>query len=135
MERLIQHYGEEKARQLLDLIGEDAYNCLPPRGTGLEEAQKKISALEEQVKALTEEKTKLEEALKKLEEEKAGVESQLKEAQLKNAVDVSEMVPKKEVIAKLREAVFERVPRFWGEGPYRLNEQVKRIIRELEEDG
>jgi len=35
-ERLIDHYGEEKALQLLDLIGEDAYKLLPPRGTSLE---------------------------------------------------------------------------------------------------
>jgi len=45
-ERLVSHYGEEKARQLIDLVGEDAYKLLPERGSGLEDDDTEVEAAE-----------------------------------------------------------------------------------------
>jgi hypothetical protein len=42
------------------------------------------------------------------------------------------MVNKTEIIKRLREAVYERVPHHWGYGPYEQNRRIKRLIRELE---
>lgn len=38
-ERLIAHFGEEVATKLLELIGEEAYKLLPPRGTKVQQDQ------------------------------------------------------------------------------------------------
>jgi len=38
-EGLIAHFGEDTATNLLDLIGEEAYKLLPPRGTRVQQAQ------------------------------------------------------------------------------------------------
>ena len=48
-ERLIAHFGKEKAEKLLELIGDLAYKLLPPRGTGGKLAEEEIdeSDLEE----------------------------------------------------------------------------------------
>lgn len=83
----------------------------------LEKSRKRIVELEGKVKALTEEKAKL--------------EAELKEAQLKASIDISGMIPKEEVIAKLKECVYERTPPFWGEASYRQNLQIKQLIEEL----
>jgi len=44
----------------------------------------------------------------------------------------SEYIRKDEVIRELRRAVFERVPRHWGYGPYEQNRRIKALIKRLE---
>ena len=46
-ERLIAHFGKEKAEKLLELIGDLAYKLLPPRGTGARMVQSKEEPEEE----------------------------------------------------------------------------------------
>lgn len=60
-ERLMDHFGEETALKLLDLIGGEAYNCLPERGAKLsptseiEDLWGKVEALDETVNKIREE--------------------------------------------------------------------------------
>jgi len=45
-ERLIAHFGEEKAKKLLELVGEDAYKLLPPRGSASEDSMGTVPIIE-----------------------------------------------------------------------------------------
>ncbi|MFQ6080758.1 MAG: hypothetical protein ACE5OW_03705, partial [Candidatus Bathyarchaeia archaeon] len=107
-ERLAAHFGQEVAMKLLDLIGEEAYRLLPERGTKVEERRPQ-------------------EELEKV--QKTG------EAIITGNVTPSGMISKIEIIKRLREAVYERVPHHWGYGPFEQNRKIKRLIRELESSG
>ena len=52
-ERLIAHYGREKAEKLIDLLGDEAYRCLPPRGSaqkGEDDPLALYDSLDEEIK-------------------------------------------------------------------------------------
>lgn len=79
-QRLIEHFGEEKALKLLELVGDDAYKLLPERGTRLEQIRVQPSLEVEKVvkkggKKVTEDElvnriTELEEQLKTMTKER-----------------------------------------------------------------
>ena len=140
-ERLISHYGEEKARELLDLVGEDAYKMLPERGTGLEssaelaEAKEKVTVLEKERdllkskegqsgRELAEAQTKIRDLTEERDSLKAKLE--LGEAVVEPA-PVSGELP--EVPGYLRaEAVRSVLPKQMWHGASR---GYKRVVREL----
>jgi len=96
------------------------------------------SILEERIKALEEENSSLRRRIKALEEARDGLVKGLGEAVIDPEAKpqgLENYVPKDEIIRELRRAVFERVPRSWGYGPYLQNRRVKALIRRLEGKG
>ena len=52
-----------------------------------------------------------------------------------NVTPPAGVISKIEIIKRLKEAVYERVPTHWGYGPFEQNRKIKRLIRELESSG
>jgi len=114
MERLISHYGEEKAKALYELIGDDAFKLLPERGSGLEEAERRIKELEEKVESLEREKTEL--------------EAKLQEAIVEPGVPE---IPPGYIDARRILAILpKKVPYYWGGGPHQLVRRLRKLCRE-----
>ena len=94
--------------------------------------------LKERIKALEEEKASLQRRVKALEETRAELTKRLGEAVIEHGAEPRTpegYVKRNEVIRELRRAVFERVPRSWGYGPYMQNRRIKALIRRLEGKG
>ena len=118
-ERLIAHFGEEKAQKLLELIGDEAYKLLPSRGTKIGQEEILESIL----------KKNYDISLKEFENWVKHRKNKISEAIIQN----EDLVSRSEIIKRLKAAVFERVPTHWGYGPYEQNRRIKKLIRELEE--
>jgi len=91
----------------------------------LEEAKKTIEALKGQVEVLTEQKKALREELEKPKKPSEAIISS-------TVTPPASMISKADVVKRLKEAVFERIPQHWGYGPYEQNRRIKQFIKELE---
>lgn len=83
-QRLIEHFGEEKALKLLDMVGDEACKLLPERGTRLEQirVQSSLKKVENAEKKggykMTEQETRIAELKKQMKEHEEQTEEAIK---------------------------------------------------------
>lgn len=93
---------------------------------GSEEATRELTKTRKRVE-------ELEEKIKVLKNEKAQLARRLGEAVIEP--EKQQLDLRHDVVKELKAAVFERVPRKWGYGPYEQNRRIKAIINRLEGEG
>jgi len=126
-ERLIAHFGEETATKLLDLIGEEAYKLLPPKGTKVQQAQEQQGGeLKETIEALKAQ-------IQVLEGQKATLQEELEKAKkLGEAIITSTITPPSDILKEIKRLLPERVPMAWGHHYHELWRNLRNIIKKHE---
>jgi len=127
-ERLIAHFGEEVATKLLDLIGEEAYKLLPPRGTKVQQAEEQQGGeLKETIEALKAQ-------IQVLEGQKATLQEEPEKAKkpISEAIISSTVTPPSDVLKEIKRLLPERVPMSWGGHYAQLWRNLRNLVKKHE---